>query len=209
MPRLAPSTPDVFPDIDLSATGIVLPPDEAPEILAAGFNSSAWRIGSQVVKVTKQPKAPGEAAYLLDIMRWEHELLERFIGRYMPGTEYFVAEQLDDSKAHVVTVQPFVEGVSLPAFLDKPESPVEPLQEFLIKSQETFRKARQMPDIACVEDRFNVLRNSNVLITDDEGHPELVDTTFGKTQRSRSLGPLWTRFIYVGSVVAHSKLGDR
>lgn len=209
MPRLAPRTPDTFPDIDLSGTGVVLAADMEFEGLATGFNSSAWRVGSQVVKATRQPKNPGDATHLRDVMSREHELLERFVGEFMPETEYFVAEELEGSKAHVVTVQPFVEGVSLPVFLEDEHAPITPLREFLRKSQATFRQARRMPDIACMEDGFNVLRTSNIIITGDEGHPKLVDTAFGKTQRSKSLGPLWTWLIYTGSVFADSRLNDR
>lgn len=206
MSRLAPSQPEAFPAIDLSAAEIVIP-NGTPELLAAGFNSSAWKTGSQVLKVTKQGKDPVAAMHLLETMRREDDTLRGFIGDFMPETEYILALQTEGTQAHVVTVQPFVEGVGLPDFLGRPDAQTDPLQEFLAKSKEVFRNVKLMPDIACIEDGFDVFRSSNILIREDkEAKPELVDTTFGKTQRSASLGWLWTRLIYGKTVLAHRTL---
>jgi len=207
---IMPKPPERFPSIDLSAAGVVIPEGSAPEVLAAGFNSSAWRIGGEVVKVTSQPQGPEEAIKLLDTMKDEHEVLARFIGEYMTETRYAMGWETGANQARVVAIQPFVEGASLPDFLGDPDNPTDQLQEFLAKSKEVFKAERLMPDIACIENGFNVFRNSNILIREgEEAKPELVDTTFGKTQRHKAAGPLWTRFIYSGAVIAHARLNRR
>ncbi len=119
MPRLfTPSQPEAFPDLQfIGAIQPDIPEGETPELLAAGFNSSAWRVGSQVIKATKQAKDISGAKQLLDTMQGEHEILAASLADYMPETQYTLALREDTNEAHVVTLQPFVEATSLPDFL--------------------------------------------------------------------------------------------
>ncbi len=199
--------PDTFPDIDLGATSLELTDGILAEPIGGGFNSQAWRIGSQVLKVTKGSVSHIDADLLRLTMLGEHLTLEESLGDYMPPTEYFVAvENSDEERAHVVTVQPFVEGKGLIDFISNPDSSVDNLQEFLERCRQVYHKNKLMPDIGNIETAFNVFRNSNVLVEGEDDQPVLVDTTFGKIQRSKALGPIWTRAIYTGSLVASARL---
>ncbi len=210
MPSFKPPAPEAFPSIDLSAADVVIAAGSTPDLLDHGWNSSAWLLGGQVVKATSQGRSLADAKDLLDAMRREDSTLRKSIGTFMTEAAYSLAQQMDNADFHVVTVQPFVEGTPLQDFLAGPDASVEQLREFLAKSRETFKAEKVMPDIACIEDGFNVARNSNILIREDEDdRPELVDTTFGKTQRSPQLGWLWNRLIYGAAGRADKKLAKR
>lgn len=198
---------EVLPAIDLSGTELEIIDAELAEPLARGFNSQAWRLGDQVVKVTRGSVDLIDADVLRLLMQGEHDVLEDVIGDHMPPTTYSVAEETDnEGKGRVVTVQPFMEGTALWDFLGQPQSPVEPLQKFLELCRQVYKKNKLMPDIGNIETAFNVFRNSNILISPEDDQPILVDTTFGKIQRSEFLGPIWTRAIYAGSLVASARL---
>lgn len=207
---LRPATPEAFPDLAFSADLPEPTGDTPPELLGYGYNSSAWRIGIQVLKVTAQHGSLDTARSLLENMEAEYALLERFLGVYMPETRYSLGQDRRTHDLHVVTAQPFKKGTPLPEFLANPDNDTDPLQKFLAKSQDVYREERRMPDIACIENGFNVLVDSNILIREDEDDtPILVDTNFGKTQRSRSLGPLWNALIYTGAVFGQHSLDMR
>lgn len=201
-----PKHPDSFPDVDLSGTGIELPEGSEPEFIAGGFNSSAWIVGTQVLKITSQAKIKSNATKLLDAMEREHETLEPFIGAHMTETNYSLAEDMNGEGFRVLAVQPLIEGVSLADFFDRPDANVEPFIEFLERSREAYTQTGLMPDISCIEKLFWPLKDSNTLILEDrDDHPMLVDTTSGKTQRSGALGPLWNHLIFrrAGQAINH------
>ncbi len=191
-----------FPDLNWNAVSIDIPEGVTPEPLARGFNSRPWKIGNQVVKVTSQTDNPHD---LLDSMLGEHNLLENHVGDHMPPTNYAVVERVDGKGAHVVTTQPFIEGVHLPDFLNKASNPVDELRDFLRKCRQVYKETGLMPDIANIQQGFNVLGNTNIIIGEDQ-RPILVDTTFGKIQRSKSLGPTWNTAIYCGALLASARL---
>lgn len=195
-------TAGTLPDLDWETAGIAIPCDVEPEALARGFNSRAWRVGNQVVKVTRGSL---DASVLLGAMQSEHDVLEQHLGDYMPPTEYRTAKTKDGKSSHVITTQPFIEGVQLPDFLADPSSPTGELRAFLRKCRRVYRETGLMPDIANIQQFWNVLRNSNILM-DEAAGPVLVDTTFGKIQRSRTLGSIWNTAIYSGSVLASARL---
>jgi hypothetical protein len=201
-----PKHPDVFPDIDVSS--IELPDGIEPEFLAGGFNSSAWMVGNQVLKVTSRSQNERAATELRDAMQHEHDTLELYIGQNMVESEYRLTRELDGAGFRVLTVQPFVEGTTLKDFFAKPDADAEPFMSFLELAREGYRQTGLMPDIGCIEKRFFwPLADSNTLIREEQGNqPILVDTTSGKTQRrSDVVGKLWNGLIYAraGQAINH------
>lgn len=201
-----------FPAVDLSPVGMEDLNGYKPELLHPGFNARAWKVGQEVVKLSKKPSAHENAEYLLCRMKLEHELLEEFLGGHMLDTTYGLVPLADDEdKVHVAAVQPFIVGESLADFLGRSNSNTEALQDFLDKCMGVYRARKLMPDIANIQQGFSVVRNSNVVIDvfSEDSKPVLVDTNFGKIQRSKSLGPLWTRAIYDGARRTQRKLRKR
>lgn len=193
-----------FPLIDLDAIGVACFGDENPELMNAGLNSRVWLLGREVVKTTRARMDRSSADELRATMQYEHAVLEDFIGEYIPDTTYTVADCTDDSGAHIVAVQPFVEGVSLHDYWQSADD-FHSLRVFFEKCLKIYDKAGLMPDIAIPRTGFNVARSRNLLV-DDAGEPVLVDPTFGKIQRSEKFGSLWTRCVYAGTILAQKRL---
>lgn len=60
-----------------------------------------------------------------------------------------------------------------------------------------YKKERVIPDVGNIEGGFfNIFDSRNVVVSDNK--PTLVDTSFGRIQRSRSLGGLWSYLISRG-----------
>ena len=208
---IVPKTPETFPGIDLTAADSLLSEDSQPEFLGGGFNSSAWAIGSQVLKITSQTKDKPDAITLLDAMQHEHATKEPYIGDNMPATDYSLAKEKSGHGFRVVTVQPFIEGISPRDFFTEPDANVEPFIDFLERSRECYQQTGLMPDIGCIENRFFwPLADANTLIQEDrDNHPMLVDTTSGKTQRHPVAGKLWNKLIYLRAGHAINELSWR
>lgn len=201
-----------FPAVDLGAVGIETLNGHKPELLSQGFNARAWKLGGDVVKLSKSPTSPDSAESLLGKMLDEHGMLEEDLGEHMPETRYAtVPVDGEEDSVHIAAVQPFIVGETLTEFLGRHNSRTEALEEFLEKCVGVYRARRVMPDIGRVEQGFSVLRNSNVIIDafSDNAHPVLVDTNFGKIQRSGALGPVWNWQIYRGALRAQKQLRKR
>ena len=64
-----------------------------------------------------------------------------------------------------------------------------------------YKRSGRIPDLAHLEQFFRPKADDNVIIVRPEvGYhiPILVDVNYGKMQRSRSLGPTWSRAIAYG-----------
>lgn len=199
---------------DLSAVGIEMNGSEPPVPIEGGaFNSDVFRVGTEIVKISKNSMSNTKAEELVGIMMGEHAALEDIIGEHMPPTDFIVAET-EGRSAHAVTLQPFVEGISIKELLEAGH-PTEALEDFLEKCKEVFRETGLMPDIAHIQHRwFSVFLNGNIKMqqlkedtdADKEFTPILVDTTFGKLQRHKLTGDFWSKRIYWGAVRAQMKL---
>lgn len=192
------------PPIDLEPVGLILPVGSEPERIGAGFNSQVWRVGERVVKITKASLDDGSAENLRATMQYEHAVLEDFIGEHIPDTTYETVDSPDGSGAHVMTIQPFVKGTSLLDFWRSGDD-LDSLDIFLERCQRIFDNTGLMPDIAVPRTGFNVIRSHNILVN-VEGEPILVDSTFGKIQRSKVFGSTWARCVYGGTLVARKRL---
>ena len=197
--------PNTFPDVDLDAAGLSFNPGEEPEYLGGGFNSSAWVAGDRVLKITSHGDDRIGASKLLEAMKREHGTIEPYLGENMADTSYSLVDERSGSATHVLVVQPFIEGESLREFFSRPDADVDSFVTFLERAMAAYKDTGLMPDISCIEKAFWPLWDSNTIIRPGN-EPVLVDTTSGKTQRSRMLGPTWNRFIYGGALMAHKWL---
>jgi hypothetical protein len=204
-------TPETFPDIDLTTPSLEIPEDSQPELLGGGFNSSAWIVGSRVLKITSQAIDKAAAITLLDAMQREHATKEPYIGANMPDTGYSIAKDKSSDGFRVAAVQPFIEGTPPRDFFAEPDANVEPFIDFLERSRECYRQTGLMPDVGCIENHFFwPLVDTNTLIQEARNdRPMLVDTTSGKTQRHDVAGKLWNKLIYVRAGHAINNLSWR
>lgn len=193
-----------FPPIDLESTGLVHPNGNQPELITWGLNSRVWLLGRQVIKTSLTYMGHDKADEQRATMQYEHAVMEDFIGEHMPDTTYATVDRADGRGAHTVTVQPFVEGIRL---LDCWQSmdDLRSLHRFFERCLKIYDKTGLMPDLSNIRVGFNVGRSRNVIVGDD-GEPMLVDTTFGRIQRSERFGPWWTRHIYAGTLAAKQRL---
>jgi hypothetical protein len=170
--------------------------------LDGGFNSYAYRIGSQVIKVSKACGPAEMTDKLLRTMQREHDTMAAFIGDNMPETIYSIAGTRDDPGIfRIVTLQDFVEGTVLPKYITRPDAEADQLIDFLKRCLRMHDETYLIPDLANIQTGFNIFRNTNVVIEKIPGHPArpiLTDTNFGKKQRSSTFGSVWTWAIAVG-----------
>lgn len=184
-------------DVDFGAIGL----EASANItrLGEGFNSQALLVGSEVVKISKRRMPQTQAQEHMTVLIHEHELIRRFVGDYMPDTRFeTMPTRHDPEYARAVTIQPFVAGISFKDLVIA-DTDTQDIQQFLKRASEMYRETGQVPDLANIETFFNIFRNSNLVIQPEENcRPFLVDTNFGKLQRSKALGGLWSRAIARG-----------
>lgn len=177
---------------------------ERAEYLGGGLNSQVAAIDDHVIKVGRQLQEPAAAKQLADVLQAEHGAMADYVGENMPRTMYaVVASAARPSLARVVTVQERKTGMYIGDYINQPGDQVNaiPLLDFLYRSLELRDRYQIIPDLAAVQGGFNLFRSTNVVISShgpDAHVPFLVDTNFGKVQRSDQLGRLWTRAIVWG-----------
>jgi hypothetical protein len=203
--------------INASTLPFGLDPELPAELLNSGFNSRAYRVGDlgeQVVKISRFSIADRRIDGLLDVMRSEGELTCEFVGSdSMPATRYGQArDQRRPRRTRAITHQGYVEGEHIKDYLSRDGVDVSSIVIFLEAALRMYEKTRKVPDLANIQQGFNVLVNSNVLMSPKEDGvviPILVDTNFGSIQRSRPLSRVWSRGIAGGVRRALDKLEQR
>ena len=106
-------------------------------------------------------------------------------------------------KAHIdcLGLQPYIEGSDIKTHFSEDDSDNDALLLFFEKALRMYTETRRIPDVANLQEYFNPLVNSNVVVTkrtDGLVTPILTDTNFGKIQRSSILGPFWSFAIAKG-----------
>lgn len=179
--------------------------------LGEGFNSRVFQVGSHVVKISKACADSDAMFQHAAVLKREEEMVGEYLGDYLPPTMYMVAPSSERPEdAHVVTIQNFVRGADLADFLKNDQVDHGILVGFLENCLRMYDETGKIPDIANVQTGFSFYRNHNVIVStapETAGQPFLVDTNFGKTQRSRALGSLWHRQIARGARRALRSLG--
>lgn len=168
--------------------------------LGAGSNSYAYKFGSSVVKVSRKQFTDEAAYHHAAILQGEQALLSQFVGDSLPETDYHIVPSAKetDEKQRVVSVQPFIGGIGLAEFLRQNDSDTDSFINFLKNSLAMYKSTGHIPDIGNIQTGFNVSRTRNVLINDN--NVVLVDTNFGKIQRSKgAAGKMWRHGIATGA----------
>lgn len=194
-------------DLGMNADQLRLDPDLPLTLLGSGFNSVVYSTGVEVVKITVGKSEP-KATALEESMKYEHRLNTAFLGRHCPKAR--IRRQHSDSTglSHVVTVQDLVLGKPIAEHLLDPTADDADIQNLFVKALEMHSKTRKVPDIANIETIFNPLISPNIII-DEENRSFAVDSTFGRIQRARYIGDLWTPLMVRGVANGLKKLKRR
>jgi len=192
-----------FDQLDVVHADLTFAADAVVRRLGRGFNSRAYQVDDTVLKVSRGMYSKNGAYRHLWTLEGEQALLSPYVGEYIPPTNYLVApsEQAPD-RHRVVAVQPYIGGLSMANFHASPKADRSQLVDFLECCLRMYRKTGYAPDIANIQTGFDIFRNHNVVISDSpatDGKPHLVDTNFGRFQRSKTFGPLWHRQIANGA----------
>jgi hypothetical protein len=206
---------DVLPltaaDLDINPEGLPFPADAALRPLAGGFNSWVFEAGSYVVKVSKSLTSSERALRLTQTMHDEYRRIAEFVDDYLPPTTYRTMPSTSRQRKHrVVIIQDFISGPPLPDYLRRPHAQTDELAAFFELCLRMHHQTGLIPDLANVQTAFDPLLNTNVVMSPNEKDgvkPFLADTSFGKIQRSRALGPLWSMAIAQGVQRSLTRLG--
>lgn len=175
-------------DLDIEATA-------DPELLGSGFSSRTFSAGDHVIKISRLPfKSADHAERRAHAMTVEQNLIGQYV-RIAPAR--FVISAAFDGRLHVVAVQEKVEGISIQEALRMGVG-ISALSEHFMCAQEMFREHEEVPDLACIERGFNPLSDGNTLLEIDTETPVLVDTTYGRLQRSQIFSGFIHRKIHAG-----------
>jgi hypothetical protein len=198
------STVTCVDDLGMSADQLGLDPDLPLTLLGSGFNSVVYSTGVEVVKITVGKLVP-KATALEQSMQYEHNLNTTYLGIHCPKAR--IRRQHSDSTglSHVVTVQDLIVGKPIAEHLLDPTADDSDIQDLLIQALKMHSKTRKLPDIANIETFFNPLVSPNIMI-DDENRSFAVDSTFGRIQRARYAGVLWTPLMVRGVANGLKKL---
>lgn len=177
------------------------------EPIGNGFNSRAFLAPDLglVIKLC-DGKDTESARALHNAMRDEHDLAEEFYAEHIPRTGFVMVRNEITGLDHVVAVQDYKKGMPVAEFLEHADADTSALESLLIKGLLAYSATRKISDMACIEHGFfNPMKSPNTII-DDGGFAWLVDTTFGKIQRSRQLGLIWNTAIANGVSRAVKKI---
>ena len=178
-------------------------PDLGLTPLRKGFNSFPFRIGNYVLKISKAAGPVQQMEENLDILRSEYKLILENMGElHIPNTTYLIAPLKEKpERVKAVIIQPYIEGSDIKTHFSENDSDNDALLLFFESALQMYTDTRRIPDVANLQEYFNPLVNSNVVVTkktDGSVTPILTDTNFGKIQRSSTLGPLWSFAIAKG-----------
>jgi hypothetical protein len=192
-----------FRDVNLPA---ILEPETELYPISSGFNSAAYRVtvnGDFVLKVGKAYGTEDEITSLKKTMEEEHMLIEDFVGYAIPDTYYAIAPgKTRPDTNRVLQLQEYVDGQPLHDAIEDNTADLTEIVSFFEDALRMYRITYKIPDLANIQERFRPVTNSNVLVTSNGSEsrpsPNLTDTHFGKIQRSKILGPIWSMAIALG-----------
>jgi hypothetical protein len=156
-----------------------------------GFSSAAYFTPSHVVKLGKSGFDLEVAAQRhVDKLNTEQERICNFLGdRYIVMAE-FVVGRISRKDYRVCAVQERVYGVSMESAVRRDPACAEEMAWYLGAGLRMYSAQGEIPDLACLENRFNPLVDPNTQVVQDETvvYPVLVDTTYGRSQRRPYIG---------------------
>jgi hypothetical protein len=195
--------PTILADLGLHIPAMPFEAEETTtlEVIGGGHNSDAFLLETgDVIKLTTTSGSHERMERILGIMRSEFDLLGRYYQGHLPETSYYNIPTVRDNNIYrTMTLQNYIEGPKIKDYIKQPGIDREILLSFYRKALTMRNNSGEIPDLACIEEWFKPHLNSNLLITGGEQPlPMLIDTNFGKMQRSRSFGWLWTSAITAG-----------
>lgn len=174
-----------------------------------GFSSTVFFTHDHVVKVLRSTFQTSKSAHdYADILYGEQETIRHYLRPANIAVAHFVVGRAGGEDYRVSLVQDRVEGVSMQRTLVNGGGEV--LGDYLSDALRMYRITGQIPDLACLERRFDPMNDPNTKVITKEGklEPVLVDTTYGRLQRRRYAGRLISKGIAVGVKSALDKLGS-
>lgn len=172
--------------------------------LDGGFNSNVYRVGDHVLKLSRWSGTYSEADAFAFKLSEEHARTQHYLGEeFIPPTK--IAPTLTDqkysesNKVRVGVVQPYIEGEPIREVIQNPDFDTHNLINLFASGLHMYREIGRIPDFAAIEHGFfNPLKSPNIVVAKGD-RPFLVDTTEGRTQRSKALGKQWARLIARGT----------
>ncbi len=177
------------------------------EPIGTGFNSKAFLAPDLGLVIKLCAGRDYDAANNLHgAMTNEHNLAEAFYPEHIPRTGFTVLRNEITGLDHVVAMQDYKKGIPVVESARQANADTSALESLLLKGLLAYGATRKISDMACIEHGFFDPTKSPNIIIDGNGFPWLVDTTFGKIQRSKMLGRVWNHAIANGVSRAVKKL---
>jgi hypothetical protein len=168
------------------------------EVIGSGMNAEAFRVGGFVLKASSPFSSETVAIDRAAAMYGEQTRLQVYHGSDMPPTTTWVApDRRLAGRFRALSLQPFIPGKTLKEHVADPEADNQAILSFLNQALRMHSETGEIADLANIEGAFRLIRTGNLVIQADS-KPWLVDTNFGKIQRSKRLGPAWSRMIARG-----------
>jgi hypothetical protein len=164
--------------------------------IGSGLSSSVFGNDVHVVKLLKNGfQTEVEANDYADVLYAEQGRITDYMGVENVAQAHFVVSRAIEGAHRLSVVQPRVIGVTMAEALREGGSS-DGISSYLEKGLRMYARRKEIPDLACVEHRFDPLSdpNTQVMICNEDVVPILVDTTFGRTQRQ----PYFGRAIHAG-----------
>lgn len=158
--------------------------------LGGGLSASVYANDEHVVKLQKNTFQTELAAHnYADTLYAEQEMTTDYMSPENVAQAHFVVSRAIEGVHRLLLVQPRIKGVLLADAIDESGAP-DSILAYLSNGIKMYSRTKKIPDLACVERRFNPLHDPNTQVKTDDGMmvPVLVDTTYGRTQRLPILG---------------------
>lgn len=162
------------------------------EMADTGFSSTVFFTDQHAVKLLRQvfPTSKSANAYA-DALYGEQDTIMGYLTPANIAAAHFVIGQTSGKDYRVLLVQDRIIGTTMgdESIDQKPGLFV----DYLSSALKMYRRTGKIPDLACIERRFNPLNDPNTQVAsgvDGVLTPVLIDTTYGRLQRQRYTGPL-------------------
>lgn len=162
--------------------------------LKGGRSSAVFATNHHVVKIQrKRFRTDGEAHRYADELYGEQERITDYMGEKHVASARFLVGEEARGVYRVALLQRRISGITLAASVNTDPLSLSPVVTYLETGLCMYSQTGEIPDLACVEnDFFNPLidQNTKVVSGPQGAVPVLVDTTYGRAQRLKYVGPI-------------------
>lgn len=166
---------------------------ESLKPIGSGLSSRVFGNSEHVVKVQgRRYDTQQSADKFADTLYGEQQLVAEHLGAIHVAIAEFVVGKCSRDEYAICLIQPRVDGVVIDDALAAGIKP-DCIEDYFTRALMMYTRCRRIPDLACIEGHFfNPLADSNTQVVAEAGlnRPVLVDTTYGRLQRSRYAGPI-------------------